>query len=187
MSFIKAGNISKGIYLKFKDQPHLVTQTSFMSPGKGSAFMRCRLKSLKTGQTVEFTYKSNEMVEELEVQTQRLQYLYHDADEVVFMNERSFEQISAPVALLEDKLDLLTSELEVYVMFYEEKAIGASLPPKIKLKVTHADHAVAGDTVGQAKKEVELETGLRVMAPLFVKVGDVLIIDTDTKQYVSRG
>ena len=187
MSFIKAGNIAKGTYLKFKDQPHMVTQTSFMSPGKGSAFMRCRLKSLKTGQTVEFTYKSNEMVEELEVTTQRLQYLYHDSDEVVFMNERSFEQISVPVKLLEDKLDLLTSELEVYVMFYEEKAIGASLPPKIKLKVTHADHAVAGDTVGQAKKEVELETGLRIMAPLFVKSGDTLIIDTDTKQYVSRG
>lgn len=186
MSFIKAGNISKGIYLKFKDQPYMVTQTSFMSPGKGSAFMRCRLKSVKTGQTVEFTYKSNEMVEELEVSTQRLQYLYHDPDEVVFMNSSTFEQVSVPVSLLEDKLNLLSSELEVYVMFYDEKAIGASLPTKIQLKVAHADHAVAGDTVGQAKKEVELETGLKVMAPLFVKVGDVLVIDTDTKQYISR-
>lgn len=186
MSTIKAGNITKGIYLAFKDQPHIVTRTTFVSPGKGSAFMRCRLKSVKTGQTVEFTYKSNEMVEELDVQTQRMQYLYHDADEVVFMNERTFEQASAPTKLLEDRLDLLTSEMEVYVLFYEEKAIGASLPAKIKLKVTYAEDAVAGDTVGQAKKEVELETGLKVMAPLFVKKGDVLVIDTDTKQYVSR-
>jgi len=186
MSVVKAGNITKGMYLDFKSQPYMVTKTTFVSPGKGSAFMRCRLKSVKTGQTVEFTYKSNEMVEELDVQTQRMQYLYHDADEVVFMNERTFEQASAPTKLLEDKLDLLTSAVEVYVLFYEDKAIGASLPTKIKLKVVKADHAVAGDTVGQAKKEVELETGLRVMAPLFVKVGDILIIDTDSKQYVSR-
>lgn len=186
MSAIKAGNIRKNNYILFKNEPHLVTKTDFVSPGKGSAFMRCRMRSLKTGNTAEFTYKSNETVEELDVTSQRMQYLYHDADEAVFMNQMTFEQTSVPIILVEDKLDVLSPEIDCYVMQYNDKAIGVTLPPKVKLKVVHADMAVAGDTVGQAKKEVELETGLKVMAPLFIKVGEVLIIDTDTKQYVSR-
>ncbi len=187
MAIIKAGNIRKGSYILFKNEPNLVTKTDFVSPGKGSAFMRCRIKSLKTSNTVEFTFKSNESVEELDVASQRMQYLYHDADEAVFMNQMSYEQTSVPLYMIEDKLDLLTAEVDCYVMMFDEKAIGVALPPKVKLKVVHADQAVAGDTVGQAKKEVELETGLKVMAPLFVKIGETLIIDTDTKQYISRG
>ncbi len=184
---IKAGNIRKGSYILFKNQPHQVTKTDFMSPGKGSAFMRLKLKNIKTGNTVEFTYKSNEMVEELDVSSQKMQYLYHDASEVVFMDERTYEQISVPVALLKDKLDLLTPEVNVYVLIIDDKAVGVSLPPKIKLKVTRADNAVAGDTVGGAKKEIELETGLKIQAPLFIKKGEIVVVYSETKQYVGRG
>ena len=187
MANIKAGSIRKGMYLLFKSQPHHVTKTDFMSPGKGSAFMRVKLKNLKTEATQEFTYKSNEMVEELDVQTQKVQYLYTDSDSAVFMDQRTYNQFEVPRHHLEDKLDLLIPELEVYVMSYDDKVLGVSFPPKIKMKVAHAYDAVAGNTVGQAKKEVELESGLRVQAPLFVKVGDILVIDSDTKQYVSRG
>ncbi len=186
MSTIKAGNIRKGSYILFKNEPHLVTKTDFMSPGKGSAIMRVRYKSVKTGNTQEFTHKSTESVEELDVNTRRMQYLYHDSDEVVLMDPGTFEQLSVKATLLEDKLDLLTPELEMYVLLYNDQAIGASLPPKVKLKVTHADSAVAGDTVGQARKEVELESGMTVMAPLFIKTGDVLLIDSESKTYVSR-
>ena len=184
---IKAGNIRKGSYILFKNQPHQVTHTSFMSPGKGSAFMRLKLKNIKTGNTVEFTYKSNEMVEELDVSSKKMQYLYHDANEAVFMDERTYEQISVPATLLKDKLDLLTAEVNVYVLIIDDKAVGVSLPPKVRLKVKRADNAVAGDTVGGAKKEIELETGLKVQAPLFIKTGETVIIDTATKQYVGRG
>ena len=186
MSTIKAGNIRKGSYILFKNEPHLVTKTDFMSPGKGSAVMRVRYKSVKTGNTQEFTHKSTESVEELDISSRRMQYLYHDADEVVLMEPATYEQLSVKASLLDDKLDLLTPELEIYALLYNDQAIGFSLPHKIKLKVTHADEAVAGDTVGQARKEVEMETGLKVMAPLFVKTGDVLLIDTETKSYVSR-
>lgn len=187
MSSIKAGNIRKGSYILFKQSPHMVTKTEFVSPGKGSAFMRCRLRSIKTSNTVEFTFKSNESVEELDVASQKMQYLYHDADEVVFMNPQNFEQAAVPMALIEDKVDLLLPEMDCYILMYEDKAIGVSLPPKVRLKVVKAVDAAGGDTVGQAKKEVELETGLKVQAPLFVKVDDVLIIDSDSKLYVSRG
>jgi len=184
---IKAGNIKKGSYILFKNQPHLVTKTDFLSPGKGSAFMRLKLKNIKTGNTVEFTYKSNETVEELDVSSKKMQYLYHDANEVVFMDERTYEQVSVPSDLIEDKLDLLTPEINLYIMIIDDQPVGVSFPPKVKLKVKRAENAVAGDTVGGAKKEIELETGLKIQAPLFIKTGETVVVDTDTKQYVGRG
>lgn len=187
MATIKAGNIKKGSYISFKGKPHQVMKADFMSPGKGSAFMRCKLRNIDSGATVEFTFKSSESVDELEISSVKMQYLYHDADEVVFMNQRSYEQASVPIALLEEQLQLLTPEMEAYVLMFEEKPIGVSLPPKVTLTVARADDAVAGDTVGQAKKEAELETGLVLQVPLFVKKGEKIIVDTATKQYVSRG
>lgn len=187
MSEIKAGSIRKGMYISFKNQPHVITKTDFVSPGKGSAFMRAKLKNVSTGSVQEFTFKSNESVEELEVSSLEMQFLYADSSEVVFMNARSYEQAAVPRDLIEDKIDLLTPEISCYILFYEDKALGVNLPPKVTLKVVEAQDAAAGNTVGQARKPVVLETGLEVAAPVFVKVGDSLIIDTETKQYVSRG
>lgn len=184
---IKGGNIRKGMYIKFKNDPCHIIKTDFMSPGKGSAFMRVKLKNLRTGGTQEFTYKSTESVEVLDIMSRQMQYLYRDGAEVVFMDPRSYDQVSVSADLLEGKLDLLTSEIQAYILFYESDAIGITLPPKVRLKVVRAEHAVAGDTVGGAKKNVTLETGLIVQAPLFVQTGDVLLIDTETKTYVSRG
>lgn len=186
MAEIKAGNIRKGMYILFKNQPFHVTKTDFMSPGKGSAFMRVKLRGVKSLATQEFTYKSTESVEQLDVTNQEMQFLYDDGSDVVFMNQRSYEQVSIPRSLVEEDLGLLTPEVTVYIMFYNDEAIGVSLPPKVTLSVVEAQEAVAGNTVGQARKPVTLETGLEVQAPLFVKVGDKLVIDTATKAYVAR-
>jgi elongation factor P len=186
MSEIKAGNIRKGNYLLFKNDPCLVTKTDFMSPGKGSAFMRVKLKNIRTGNTQEFTYKSTESVEMADISSVQMQFLYLDADEAVFMDSSSYEQATVPRDLLEGRDLLLTSEVSVYVMMYADKAIGVSFPAKVKLKVAHAEDATAGNTVGQARKNVTLETGLVLQAPVFVKTGETLIIDTETKSYVSR-
>ena len=183
---IKAGNIKKGSYILFKNAPCLVTKTDFMSPGKGSAVMRAKVKNVKTGFSQEYTFKSTENVEEVEVSSRELQYLYADDTEVVFMDQRTFEQVSVDRALVEEQIDLLTSEAMVYVVFYDEKAIGVHLAPKVTLKITYSEESTAGNTVGQARKVAEVETGLKVMVPLFVKTGDSIIIDTATKEYVSR-
>lgn len=183
---IKAGNIRKGMFILFKNEPNQVTKTEFMSPGKGSAVMRVKMRSMKNGYTTENTFKSTENVEEVEVNSLELQFLYADETEAVFMDTRSYEQFSVKRELVEDAVDLLTSEAMVYVVFYEDKPIGVRLPPKVTLSVTHTEDATAGNTVGQAKKEAELETGLKVMVPVFVKTGDKIIIDTIDKSYVSR-
>ena len=183
---ISAVNVRKGMYILFKGEPCYVTKTDFMSPGKGSAVMRVRYRSIKTGNTQEFTHKSTESVEEVDVSTIEMQFLYADDTEAVFMDGRSFEQVSVPLPMIEDSLGLLTSDASVYVIMYEERAIGVKLPPKVTLKVTFAEEAVGGNTVGQARKEAELETGIKILVPIFVKTGDVISIDTETKTYVSR-
>jgi len=187
MAMIKSSNIKKGSYILFKNEPHEVTKTEFYAPGKGSAITRMKLKSVRTGNTVEFTYKSNESIEELDVMAKEMQFLFIDTDDVVFMDPRSYEQVSVSKNLMEGKIGYLIPELTMYLVFYEDNVIGVRFPQKVKLKVVEASDAVAGNTVNAAKKPVSLETGITVFAPLFVKTGDTLIIETENGEYVSRG
>src|SRR5690349_629819 len=104
MITVNAGNITKGSYLMFKGEPHLVTKADFMSPGKGAAVMRVKYRSVKTGSTIEFTYKTNEQVEIADIEKKEMDFLYRDGNEMVFMNSKTFDQASVPVAVVEDKL-----------------------------------------------------------------------------------
>jgi len=183
---IKAGNIRKGTFILFKNQPHQVTQTQFVSPGKGSAFVRAKLKNVKTASTQEFIFKSNENVEELEVVTKEMQFLYFDSDEVIFMDKMTYEQVAVARDLMADKLGYLVPELSMHVVFYDEKAIGVSFPLKVKIKVKIAEEATVGNRSTAGKRPVEMTTGIIVQVPLFIKTDDVLIIDTENGTYVSR-
>ncbi len=186
MVMTNGGNIRKGSYILFKDQPYLVTRTEFVSPGKGSAFTRAKLKNARTGAVQEFTFKSTEKIEELDVSSKEMQFSYLDGNEVVFMDPRTYEQVNVKAELLDGKTGYLTPDVVTYVLFYNEEAIGVRLPNTVKLKVTYAEDATAGNRVNAPKKPVTVETGAVVQAPLFVKVGDVLVIDTDTGEYQSR-
>jgi elongation factor P len=186
MPTVKAGNISKGMFILFRNQPCQVTKAEFYHPGKGSAVNRLKLRNLKSGSTVDFTYKTSEQVEYLEVNSREMQYLYHDDSEVVFMDPRTYEQVELPAKMFEGKIGYLTPDVKVYVQFYEDEAMDVTLPPKVKLKVTEAHDATAGNRVNAPKKPVIMETGLEVQAPIFIKEGEILIIDTDTGEYVSR-
>lgn len=186
MGKLKAGNISKGIYVLHNGQPHYVAKTQFVSPGKGSAFTRARLQNLKTGSAVDFVFKSHDAVEEIEVESKEMQFLYIGGDEVYFMDPRSYEQISISLELMDGKEKFLVPELKVYAQFYQDKAIGVSLPSKVEMLVTQAEQAVSGDRQTAGKKAVTLETGLVVQVPLFIKKGDKLIIDVESSAYVSR-
>jgi len=183
---VNGGNIRKGMYILFKNQPYMVTRTEFVSPGKGSAFTRTKLKSVKTDAVQEFTFKSMESIEELDVSTKEMQFSYIDGTEVFFMDPRSYEQVSVGADLLEGKIGFLTSDLVMYIVFYNDEAIGVRFPNTVKLKVTYAEDATAGNRVNAPKKPVTVETGMTVQAPLFVKAGDTLIIDTESGEYLSR-
>lgn len=186
MAIINGGNIRKGSYILFKNNPHQVVKTEFVSPGKGSAFTRAKLKNVRTGAVQEFTFKSTERVEELDVASREMQFSYIDGADVVFMDPRTYEQVTVPTELLDGKEGFLTPDVLMYILFYNDDAIGVRFPNTVKLQVTYAEDATAGNRVNAPKKPVTVETGITVQAPLFVKAGDVISIDTETGEYLSR-
>jgi len=186
MQYVNAGNLSKGMYIIFKGTPHAVIKTEYMSPGKGSPVMRVRVRNAQTGVVQEYTYKSAESVELVEVVKKELQFLYRDGDDIIFMNPKTYEQETIPVPLLDEKVKFLVQDLKCYVLFYQDKPIGVDLPPNIVLKVIEAEDSVAGNRVNAPKKPVKLETGLTIDAPIFIKKGDKISVDTSTGAYLSR-
>jgi len=186
MATINAGNIAKGMYILFKDAPQQVTKADFMAPGKGSPIMRVKFKNVQTGSAGEFTFKTNESVEVADVDKKEMQFLYRDGEDMMFMDPRSFEQASIPLSLLEEQVGFLIPDLKVWVMWYQERAIGVILPPNVNLKVVESPDAVAGNRVNAPKKLVKLETGLEIQAPLFIKEGEMVIVDTTNGEYVGR-
>lgn len=186
MSSIDTSYIKKGLCIIFRDDPHIVVEKTFVSPGKGSAFYRTKLKNIKTGSVLEFTFKSGEKLEEAPVEVVDLQYLYRDNDTLNFMNPRTFEQFTLNIDMAGDFLPLMKDEetYQVYVM--DGIAVSIRPPLKVRLKVTKAEPGAKGNTVTGATKEVELETGYKVLVPLFIKEGDVLAINVESGQYVER-
>lgn len=186
MGMISTAQFKKGIYLLFHDEPHMVVDITFVSPGKGSAFYRTKLKNLYTGRVVEYTYKSGEKVEEVLVETHEAEYSYFDGSNYVFIEPRTFEQYMVPAEIIgEDKIYLKESLL-YRIKFYEDNPVGVTLPKSIVCKVVEAENSVKGDTATSAMKNAVLDTGAKVLVPLFVKSGDEIMISTENGAYLSR-
>jgi elongation factor P len=186
MGMINTAQFKKGMYLLFHEEPHLVSDIIFVSPGKGSAFYRLKLKNLFTGRVVEFTYKSGERAEEVIVETHEAQYSFFDGTNYVFIEPRTFEQYDVAAEVVGgDKVYLKEGRL-YRIKFYEEKAIGIVLPKSIICAVVEAESSVRGDTATAATKQAVVETGLKLQVPLFIKVGDEISISTENGTYLSR-
>jgi elongation factor P len=183
---IKAGQISKGMCLIMKNDPYLVVEREFVNPGKGSAFVRLKLKNLVNGSTLKETLKSNDNVDEADVYDKQSQFLYADGEGYHFMDNETYEQYHVPSEGLEDK-GLYMKDGDTYkVVFFNEKAIDIELPTKMVFVVTEAPEAVKGDTVTGATKMVTCETGLTVKVPIFIKENEKILVNTETGEYVER-
>jgi elongation factor P len=183
---VKASQLSKGMFLLIKGEPHLVAEREFVNPGKGPAFVRIKLKNVKTGLVIKETIKSQETVEDVFVETKDAQFLYADAESYHFMDNQSYEQHAIPVKGLEDRINYLKEGESYQLVFWEERPIDIKLPYKMVLTVTRAENAVKGDTVSNITKNVTVETGLEVKVPIFIKEGDRLLVNTETGEYVER-
>ena len=186
MGMITTAQIKKGIYVIFHEEPHMVVDTTFVSPGKGSAFYRIKLKSLYTGRVVEYTYKSGEKVEEVLVETHEAEYSYFDGSNYVFIEPRTFEQYSVPMEIIGDDKVYLKEGILYRIKFYEEKPVGLTLPKAIVLKVVESENSIKGDTATSAMKNAMTDTGAKVMVPLFIKMGEEISVSTETGAYLSR-
>jgi len=187
MAHITTAQFKKGMYIEFRGEPNQIMDFQFVNPGKGSAFVRAKLKSLKTGKAIEFTYKSGESVEELPIITREMQYLYKENDAYVFMDNFNYEQFTISHALLEDFVKYLRANDTYQILVYGEEAVGVRFPKKVWLRVTESGDGAKGNTATGATKTVVVETGAVVTVPLFIKTGDTIGIDPETGAYVERG
>ncbi len=182
----KAGNLNKGSFIEWKGEPVVVAGKEFFNPGRGHAVVRLKLKNLKSGGVIKETLITDEKVEEIEVTHQRYSFLYFDGTSAVFMEPRTFEQITVERKIIKEEEKYLKEGEEYGLLFWDSLVIGVSLPKKISFKVKKTEAAVKGDTVNAATKPATLENGLIVKVPLFIKKGEGVLVSTESGEYLSR-
>ncbi len=155
-------------------------------PGKGAAVVRTRLKSVKTGSTIDRTFRSGDKVDDVRLERRKMQFLYKSDDLYVFMDTKTYEQFELGRETVGDAVKYLKENEVLDVLIAENSALGVELPIFVELAVAKADPGVKGDTVSGATKPVVLETGTSIQVPLFIETGEILKIDTRTDQYVER-
>jgi elongation factor P len=183
---ISTNDFRTGVSVIVDGQIWTVIDFQHVKPGKGSAFVRTRLKSLIRGNTLEKTFRAGEMLQRAIIDTREMQYLYNSGDEYHFMDQTNYEQIHLGHEALGDGTDLLKEGMTIEVQFHDGKVISASLPNHIELKVVQTDPGFRGDTATNLTKPATLETGAIVQVPIFINPGDTIRIDTRDRKYVSR-
>lgn len=165
----------------------VVVEFQRVSPGKGSSFVRTKMKSLSTGKVKEENLKSSENVTFEDVQYKKMQYLYNDGNLYTFMDNQTYEQISIASADLESEIPYMKEGLEVKVVMHGGNALTIELPQKIQYTVTYTEPAVKGDTAsGNVLKDAEMDNGLQVRVPTFINSGDEILVNTETGAYTER-
>jgi elongation factor P len=179
--------VKKGMVLKVDGDLYSVVKSDFVNPGKGSAFIRTKLKGVTKNGSLERTFKASEKLEDVELEKRTMTISYSEGDDIVFMDVHDYEQIHINKEYVEDILPFLVEQMEMDVTFYEGKPIGVIPPNFTILEVTYAEDGLKGDTAGNAMKKVTVgEKGGEINVPLFVKQGDVIKIDLRDLSYVER-
>ncbi len=179
-------DLYRGMVIKWNGQPHIMVEKEFAAMGKGSGFNRVRLKNIKTGKFFNEHITSGVKVEEIDVTTKNVQFIYVDGVSAVFMDPVTYEQISFPLESIPGKTDWLHGDAKYVAQIYEDEVINLLLPPKMTLEITETYDAVKGDTATGAKKDAVLETGATVKVPLFIKQGEKIIVNTEDGAYFSK-
>lgn len=179
--------IKKGIVLLHNNDPWVVTEFQHINPGKGSAFVRCRIKNVRDGRTLEQTIKTSESIDIVEVEYKTMQYLYKDESGYHFMDPESYEQSSMEESSVGDSGKYLQEGMNVILSFYEGKPIAMQLPKKMTFTITETMPAVKGDTAsGNVTKEATTDAGFMVKVPIFLNQGEKVVVNTETGEYVER-
>lgn len=182
---ITTNDLKNGYVLDIDGDLVSVVQFQHVKPGKGGAFVRTKLKNLVSGAVVDRTFRAGEKLERVTTEQRTMQFLYRDGDELVLMDNQTYEQLPVPAASV-DNDDLLAPNTDVQVLFVRERPLRVELPTFVELEVAATDPGVRGDTVSNVFKPAELETGATIQVPLFVEQGNRLRVDTRSREYVTR-
>jgi elongation factor P len=163
-----------------------VVEFQHVKPGKGGAFVRTKLKNVRTGAVIERTYRADEKLEQAIIDKREMQYLYRDGGQYVFMDNTTYDQLHVEAASLADAVKFLKEGDSAVLQMYKDEIVGVDLPAAVELTITQTDPGVQGDRVSGAKKPATLETGHVIQVPLFVNEGDKVKVDTRSGDYITR-
>ena len=183
---VSTNQFKNGMHVELDGGVWRIVEFQHVKPGKGGAFVRTRLKNLGTGAVVDRTFRAGEKMPRVHTETKSVQYLYDSGDDVVFMDEQTYEQISLRRADVSDELEFLQPSASVQLLTVDGSPSGIQLPASVELSVSETEPGVRGDTVSNVTKPATLETGAIVQVPLFVNAGDRVKVDTRERRYISR-
>lgn len=180
-----ASDLRKGLKIEIDGQPWEVVDFQFVKPGKGQALYRCRLKNFLTGATVDKTYRSVEKIGKPNLSERSLTYSYEDGANFIFMDE-NYEQVEIEGELLGDRKHFLIEDMDVKILFFNDKAIDITLPNFVEKEIVETEPGARGDTATNVTKPATIPGGYEIQVPLFVNEGDIVRIDTRTGKYADR-
>ena len=183
---IDINDIKNGMTVIVEGNLYQIVDFLHVKPGKGAAFMKTKLKNLRTGSIAEYTFNAGIKVPTAHVEKQKMQFLYSDGDTYSFMNMETYEQVELNKKQIENEVKYLKEGLEVIIIFFEGEMLGIDLPEKIDYKITKTEPAIKGNTATNATKDAIVETGMLVKVPLFIEEGEEIIVSTKDGKYVSR-
>lgn len=183
---ISVNDFKTGVTVDLEGQVYQVVEFQHVKPGKGAAFVRAKLKNVKSGGVVEKTFRGGEKIRRAHLDKRGMQYLYMDGDDYIFMDNDNYEQLTISRESMGDGVKWLKENMNIQVLMYQNDIMGIEMPNFVELEVVDTEPGVKGDTATGATKAARLETGASVQVPLFVNTGDRLRIDTRTGEYMER-
>jgi elongation factor P len=186
MATVSTNDLKNGMTLVLDHNLMQVVDFQHVKPGKGHAFVRSKLRNVRTGAVIENTFRAGESVERATIDKREMQYLYADGDSVVFMDNETYDQLTVPNTVLGDAGNYLVDGSVAVLMMYGSEIVGTDLPASVELTVTECEPGIQGDRVSGATKPATMETGLVVQVPLFVEQGNRIKVDTRSGSYISR-
>lgn len=186
MPTISTADFKNGLSIEYNGKLCTIVEFQHVKPGKGGAFVRTKLRDIKTGRVVEYTFNSGTKFESIRMENKKMQYLYNDGTDFNFMDNNTYEQLAIPADMIGDSAQWLKENDEVTLLYAAEELIGVEPPMFVELEVTETEPGFKGDTVQGGTKPATLETGATVQVPMFINQGEILKIDTRDGRYVTR-
>jgi elongation factor P len=183
---ISTNDFRTGLTIEVEGDIYTVVEFQHVKPGKGSAFVRSKLKNIKTGAVIERTFRAGEKLPRARLDRREMQYLYNDGDSYIFMDNESFDQISLSREQLQDAIKYLKENMALGILMYQGDIIGVDLPHAVELEVVETEPGIKGDTASGGSKPAKLETGAMVQVPFFINIGDIIRVDTRSGDYIER-
>lgn len=183
---VSSNDFKNGMTILWDDSIYQILEFQHVKPGKGQAFVRTKMKNLRTGSTIEYSFQNGIKIEVAQIEKKKMQYIYNTGSSCAFMDTETYEQVEIDNERLTWELNFMTEGMEVLIVDYEGEILNIIIPEKVEIKVSECDPNVRGNSTQNPQKGAVLETGYKILVPLFINEGDVIIVNTNEGKYCSR-